>query len=262
AQCVVAIDGPLDANALTKALQQVVSRHEILRSHFCRPAGMKLPLQVIDARRPVAVEHAECGDPDSLEALLQSERREVETTADAVLRARLAAGGANRHLLILTAPTMNADGLSLRLIVSELSGFYAGRGTGGEIAEQPLQYADFSEWQNESAANASSGAEAAQAFWTVQAPAHLPALSLPLQARTAPGAFEPGRVTVRIALETASRLMNAGAGLNADVEALLLGVWQVLLWRLTGREEFTVATQYDGRAHEEVQGAVGLYARP
>src|SRR5207237_10603339 len=123
--------------------------HEILRTSFRRPAGMKLPLQVIDERPRISLERAELSGADSLERLLEKERRAFDATQRPALRATLAENGSDRRLLVLTAPTLNADALSLRFIVRELSGLCADGGAEGDIPEQPLQYADFSEWQNE-----------------------------------------------------------------------------------------------------------------
>jgi amino acid adenylation domain-containing protein len=259
-QCAVAIDGELDVESLAQALIRVVERHEILRTIFRRPAGMKLPLQVIRESQPVALERANLRCAAELEELLEKERRLFDLGEGPLLRATLARQTGGPPLLLLTVPSLVADGSSLRCLVRELTHFSAGRAGDGEIPEQPLQYADFSEWRNELAD--AGGDDAGRSYWQEQDLSSVPALALPLQSRSAlTGAFTPARVAVPIAANSLVRIGAAARELGADAEAVVLAAWNVLLWRLTGQEDFVVGIRYDGRSYEEIEGALGLFAR-
>src|SRR5437867_3533472 len=72
AQCVIRIEGPLDASKLESVLRQVVTRYEILRTVLRRQTGVKLPFQVI--RDEAQLHFAQVAANDEIEELLWRER--------------------------------------------------------------------------------------------------------------------------------------------------------------------------------------------
>jgi amino acid adenylation domain-containing protein len=266
--CLAWIDGPLDASGLAKAVQQVVQRHEILRTIFRRPAGMKLPLQVIGEAQPVALDVVDlravprAEQEQAIEETWQSQAGPFDLEQGPLVRAKLARVAEARHALLFALPAMIADGQTLCCLVREMGRFYAGGGPGDDVPDQPFQYADFAEWQNELAEGRGEEAQTGRAYWKAQNLSAVPALAVPFQSRLAPaGAFVPFRTPVRIPPEIASRIDATARDLGATPEALLLACWQALLWRMTGQDHFVLERLYDGRAYEEVQGAMGPFAR-
>src|SRR5262245_43137245 len=112
AQCVITIDGKIDVRRLKNALQQLVAKHEILRTVFRRQTGIKLPFQVIQEETAMQFEQT---SSDRLDSLL---RRDGETAWDLengpVLRATLA-----DSKLLLTLPALCADASALKNIFIE-----------------------------------------------------------------------------------------------------------------------------------------------
>jgi hypothetical protein len=117
------LNGPLDRNALDRAFDQIVSRHEILRSRH----GMKngRPEISIDDLRLASLDQR-ISTPLELEDALKNFAREPFDLADSPpLRACLFATGHHRHTLAICIHHIAADGFSMRVLVSELASFYS-----------------------------------------------------------------------------------------------------------------------------------------
>src|SRR5688500_2974686 len=156
AQCVVMLEGRLDATALDDALQTVVERHEILRTVFCGLPEMKKPVQVIldpanPLQRKIGLNGA--GAPSELTSILKTFAPEAELPFDfqngPLFRAFLLPLSAEQHALLLSLPSLCADGRTLTNLVREISEAYAASLNNEELREEATQYIQFSGWQNE-----------------------------------------------------------------------------------------------------------------
>ena len=279
AQCVIRLDGPLDLNTLQRALTQIVARHAILRTGFVRPEAIKLPLQVIseEARfdwrvldskaikvaNTAAVAASAVEDVELLgHALLEAERvRSFDLENGPVMHAALLPLSGEQHLLALSLPALCADTRTLHNLFRELSAAYvSSQRDESEIAEEAVQYLQFSEWQNEVLAD--EEAEAGKQYWHSQEVSSAPDLMLPFPAPRRAGsnavdANDTGRV--RLALNAGVADMAQALGLSEEV--LLLSCWQTLVWRLSGKSEVVTGQAQDGRKYEELKDALGLFAR-
>src|SRR5579884_1218017 len=133
-------------DALRAALERVVERHEILRTTFARQAGMRVPVQVIHDSLAPGWEAVEAGALD--DAAEKALRRPFDFEHGALVHA---------------LSTLVADEPSLEVILRDLAAALSG----GPTADEPLQYADFAEWQHEQLEDGPSD------FWqrTLDAPA-------------------------------------------------------------------------------------------
>ena len=187
AQAVLELDGPLDVSKLRAALARVVQRHEILRTTFQRRHGVKTPLQVV--RDELAPEWRE-GSPGDLDAAAADERTRPWNYQDGPLfRARLIEAGSGRHSLVLTAAPPCADAGSLITIASQLAAEYVGEAG----PDEPLQYADFAEWQHQLSTSEDEDAAAGREFWSTAGAVQSDEPSLPARGapRVAGGARGP-----------------------------------------------------------------------
>lgn len=131
AQCSILLDGPLDVPALRSSIASVIDRHEILRTSFQTLEGMNLPVQVISDKYSFSVDEHDFGC--------------LEGCSVRVALTRLAP---NKHVLVLSLPSLCSDRAGLHNLVREISRAYQRSLQGDELPEEPLQYADLSEWQN------------------------------------------------------------------------------------------------------------------
>ncbi|HEX6864963.1 MAG TPA: AMP-binding protein, partial [Thermoanaerobaculia bacterium] len=237
AQAVLRLEGNLDRDALRRAAQQAVERHEALRTRFVQPPGFLVPLQII---APAGTLIWSEGDEEAIAAQRELAR---DPEAGAMVRFHLVPRGSG-HLLVLTANPLAVDGRSLVLLSREIARFYA-----GEPAEdEPLQFADFVEWEAQLLEE-----EEGRAFWRKRVSAGN-GDTLPFERRGSGAPFAVLRQAVPLPPGDLDRV-------GADPAVFLLACWRELLARFDRRESLAVSVLSDGRAFDDLAGAVGLYAR-
>ena len=258
-QCTVRLEGELNLDRLREALHRVVQRHDILRTSFLRPPGIRFPVQVIGGgTRPSsegALAFEERALPESDVERLADEAA-AESEPDTVLRASLYSVAVDKHVLVLNVPALYADSRSLVNLVREIANSYSDAGSSGS---EVVQYLQFSEWQNEIIDD--EEAEVGKAFWRKQSDVLLfPPPALPFQSLSA-GAFSPHTIASEIQSETAARLDELASKFDTTTAIVLQACWQTLLWRLTGQADIVVGSVHDGRKYDELSHSLGLLAR-
>jgi amino acid adenylation domain-containing protein len=263
------LDGDLDLDALRRAWQATLARHEVLRTTFRDESGM--PVQVIsDDSDPhsaaelelTSVEDVPDGERERAARALIGElaRTPIVPGAGSLLRVRLVRLAADRHVLAVVMHHIVADGWSFRILFSELSADYqAIRDTGEPVTEEPeIQYADYALWQLE---QADSGADAAaERFWRTELAGAPAALPLPTD-RPYPAlqtfAAQGWDSVVEPAL--AARLREVAAGQATTLFAVLLAGYAAVLARLTGERDLVVAVPMAARTRPETESVIGLF---
>jgi amino acid adenylation domain-containing protein len=261
-QLVALLEGPLDGERLREALLTAVSRHEILRTTFQRRTGMTVPLQVVHQELLPhwdVVDLADRSDEAQTAELgrLADEERGASVALDSgpILRAVLVARGLERHNLILTVPSVFVDASSVTALLSEVAAHYVGPAP----ADEPLQYADFAEWQHELLDADDADAEQARAYWAALGATPTPAVPF---LRSAAQATATQQQPVTVSSETRAAVKAAAEQYGVSGELFVLTAWQVLLGLLSGSNEVHAAVVLPGRQHAELAGAIGAFARP
>jgi amino acid adenylation domain-containing protein len=255
-----AVAGNLDSNRLYESLEIIVERHEILRTAFARPAGIKIPFQIVSentsffSQRVDLTNLAEREQRERIAALFRAECKQPLTLDDGpVLRCQIAELSGDRAVLLLSLPAICADSPTLVNLVSEIFHAY-------EYHQEPadvVQYADFAEWQNQLLEATDERAVAARAYWNDAAAG--PAPVLPLEKRSVEG--RASEVPVECGEELFKQLETVASESNAALSGLLFVSWQALVSRLSGGREFTIYNRCRGRKLEDFQAALGPYDR-
>jgi amino acid adenylation domain-containing protein len=262
-QCAATVAAGVRERELRAALEDVVARHEILRTTFKQTRGMHDRQQVIhDALAPAwtseesGAEHYLQGD--ALAALLG---REAELGFDLdhgpLLRAHLVSAAGERGLLVLTAHAACADGPSLLRILHATAQSYGA--SAGQ--EEPIQYADYAEWRHELVSGKEPEVADAKSFWDQAASV---AAAMPRLLFSRPGTEPATRlVPVPLALGEVERQAIAAAAeqAGAGVPVLLEAAWHALIARLGGEGEVCAAGWLEGREQPDLDQAVGTYAQ-
>jgi len=256
-QCVLRIEGQLDVARLQHALQQIVDRHDILRTTFHFPAGHSLPVQAVspDGRAEWHELDLLACDADEQRAQFEARRKQdfrepFQLAEGSLLRATLVALTASEYVLVFTLPALCADSASLSNIAKEIHSLY----NDVECVENsgaPVQYIQFAEWQQ--SVQHGEDAELGKAHWSQHR--DLSPLSLPLQR------IPPSSGTFASRMVTISSRIGAALGRIDRVDAFLLGCWLTPLWRVSGQSPIRIGVTCHGRSFEELQGVVGPVAR-
>lgn len=254
------IAGRLDLDALKKALQTVVDRYEIFRTVFqCLP-GMTVPLQVIHDQYRIDIYEQELVDLSSeaqeakLEALFEQLKRQPLISENSPpLFIQVLTLGSEKHALLMRLSPLLADGITLQQLISEISALYSAHPQIDE--DEVMQYADIAEWQNEllEQKDYSPGKE----YWQNQTPHNVTDLGFLTNNVSNQSEFPIASVSMDIADDLAVKIGTLSNRLNVNISEFLLSCWQVLLWRVLGRQDLTVNILSDGRRHEELEAVPG-----
>lgn len=267
AQIVISLEGKLDAHLLREALRHVMRKHEILSTNFHSTPGLSFPLQVIGSPDRLSWETVDAKSwdlVDAVEKVCREQRRHpFDFERGGVVRALLLETAADSHFLFVTIPTLCADAWTLNNLFEEISLRCQARSADGEVAEGPVQYVEFSEWQNELLE--ADEADAARQYWRKQRAAARNAPALPFGRRPHGGGDttpEVDSVSTMVGHEVIAKLDRIAQTYGAqDSSIVLLACWQSLLWRLTGQPEIVVGHIFKGRKFEPLHDAYGLFAK-
>ena len=259
---ILRLKGKLNTEALCYSLQQIINRHEILRTTIREDDGQayqyinskdKWELHTIE--NPVDIENAK-----SLERYIkQIVNRPFDLANDHMLRADLIKLRDQEHILIITLHHIASDGWSASVIVKELVELWRAYEENRRpfLPELPLQYADFAMWQR----NYIQGEvlEKKLRFWRenlqgVQ-PLELPTDYVRPLMQSTKGAFS--RFTVDKEISDAIKQLAQKEG--ASLFMTLLAAFKVLLFRYSGQSDICVGTPIAGRQQQELEGLIGFF---
>jgi amino acid adenylation domain-containing protein len=267
AQSAVLIEGEIDVEIMKAAASEIVSRHEILRTTFHLLPGMAVPLQAIASNQDLAFQEIDLSGGSSHETRTRFEelfRKEVLRNADLKqdppARFCLLRLSVTESILVTSLPSVCVDGRSLKNLFSEIARAYEARLRRENLPGQPIQYVDFSEWQKEMLEQEGDGDGRLNRQNTHFSSISPPALGLEREPNMSSG-FEPGSISFELDAEIVARIDQISFAHHAAPEIFLLACWQLLIWRLTGREEITTHYLCEGRRAESSRGAIGPYAR-
>ena len=261
----VRLKGALDADALARALGEIVRRHESLRTTFAVRDGQ--PVQVIAPVGRVTMPVVDLTDrpgparePEARRLAAEEARTGFDLTRGPLLRARLLRLDEREHILLLTMHHIISDGWSIGVLVRELTLLYDAfsHGRPSPLPELPIQYADFAEWQREYL----SGAVLEQqlAYWKRQLGGEIPALDLPTdRPRPAVQTSVGDSLTREIPAAVVESLRAVCRQEGASLFMGLLAVFDLLLHRYTGQEDFTVGSPIANRNRAEIEPLIGVF---
>lgn len=259
AECEVVVEGSLDVKKLREAIRRVVQRHEILRTVFHRQTGLKVPFQVIQESPDFAWQTADLrglnadAQHETLARLVRDRDSGFDVAKSAALQVVVANVRPQKYIVALSLPALGGDLKSMQNLVAEISRAYAGQ---LDSAGAVLQYADVAEWQQELLAGDES--KAARDFWRDYCrKIDFPAVETLLSGfeTKSPAEFVPEAVGRDIDITT------LGNCAGAPWHEFLLACWQLFMSRMTGRPRMTVASQFEGRNHAELESALGAFAK-
>src|SRR5688572_18869299 len=267
AQCAFLIKGKLDADILEEAWQEVVFRHEILRTTFYRVHGLETPPQVVGDNISSSLRRVDLRlqSPKEQDAFVEELfRKESElpfnSESESLQRISLFRLSDAQYVLHLVLPSMCADARTLKNLLYEISESYRALSQRTGAPREVVQYVQFSEWQNELFEDDNSAE--AQNFRQRQNVSDIPTPTLPFLApRREETKFQPAYLDSRIEAELVAELDAFGKKNDTSPEVFLMACWYILLWRLIGQPDILIGVVLDGRKFEELQSVLGLLAK-
>lgn len=257
----ITLTGPLQRTALAQSLNELVRRHEVLRTRFETP-----PVQIIDLALSLSLpveELAHLPEKERAARVQELVREEVQRPFDLqqgpLLRAKLLCLGTQEHMLLLSLHHIVSDGWSMSVLFHELGALYTAfcAGLPSPLPDLPLQYADYALWQRTTLTRETWQAQLA--YWKQQL-AHLPQLALPTDrprpaTQTFAGTYEPFHLSSAIT----AQLKALSRREEVTLFMTLLAGFQVLLARYSNQTDIVVGTGTANRTRKELENLIGFF---
>jgi len=265
----VRFENSLNFAVLEKSLDEIVRRHESLRTTFTSVDGQ--PMQVIwphqDCSLPLvdfSESPTEAREAHSRKFAEQEAGRPFDLAAGPLLRTTLMRLGEQENVLLVVMHHIISDGWSMGIFLKELATLYEAlsqnrQSTRPGLPELPVQYADYAAWQREWLQG--DVLDEQLSFWRahlVGAPAALELASD--RPRPATQTFRGARRYGELPASLMDRLRSLSRTEGVTLFMTMLAAFDVLLWRYSGQADIVVGTPIAGRSRAELEGLIGYFA--
>ncbi|MCK9776009.1 non-ribosomal peptide synthetase [Pseudomonas syringae] len=253
------LHGALNVEALRRSVEQLIERHETLRTTFEQQGDEAL--QVVHPVSPFALGVEQLAAGESVETWVD---RHVQQPFDLLqgplLRVNVLRLSGQEHVLVLTQHHIVSDGWSMPIMVEELMQFYQAASLGREVklAPLPIQYADYALWQRNWLEMGEQ--ERQLAYWKQQLGEQQPILELPTdRPRPALRSYQGARLNVELDAALLDGLKVLARQQGITLFMLLLASLQTLLHRYSGQADIRVGVPVANRTRSETQGLIGFF---
>src|SRR6185503_10730683 len=262
------LEGQLDASSLEASLNEIVRRHEALRTIFSTHDGepvqiilseLLLPLPLID------LSHLPTSERETaIRQLCEEEASQpFDLSTGPLVRARLLRLSklpGEEHVLLLSMHHIISDGWSIGLLIRELATLYEAYAAGAKspLKELSLQYGDYAVWQREWLQG--EVLDQQLAYWREQLGDAPPVLELPLdKQRPVTSSFRSETFSCHLSKKISEELEALGRKEGVTLFMSLLAAFQLLLWRYSGQEDIAVGTPVAHRTRAETEELIGFF---
>ncbi len=255
------LTGTLDHQALRKALDAQVARHESLRTTFTVVDGEPVQRFGDASARFTCVEHDLRACPEELPHWREEEARApFDLEHGPLIRGRLLRLADDEHLLLITLHHIISDGWSLEILLRDLGLSYGAFSTGASnpLAPLPIQYADYAAWQRRWMSGEVLQQQAA--YWKEELAGAPAILKLPAD-RVRPAEQDHAGAWVKVTLDpgltNGIRAFSQRHGVTLYMT--LLASWAAVLSRLSGQDEVVIGSPVANRGRMEVEDLIGFF---
>ncbi|MFS4449744.1 condensation domain-containing protein, partial [Maribacter sp. 2307UL18-2] len=247
----IELKGALDLVRLEVAFEKLISRHEILRTRF-EVVGDKVYQRII-ADVDFKLEFHRSKGP-GVDGLAKEFVRPFDLGDAPLLRAGLIEVSDMEHFLMVDMHHIVTDGVSQGILIRDFMRFYNNE----EPEALPLQYKDYSEWQQGPEQQARLNSQ--RGFWLGEFSEEASVLELPTDyPRPRFKSYKGSNISFSLGVETTGRLKALGEEVGATMFMTVLALFNVLLGKLGNREDVTIGTGVAGRHHPDLEGIMGMF---
>ncbi|MFT3764371.1 MAG: amino acid adenylation domain-containing protein [Minicystis sp.] len=259
------LSGPLDVEALTRALREVVRRHEVLRTTFTLKGAAPVQIihEAIDLDLPLI--DLSALPPEEREVRVRAASADdAETPFDLergpLIRAKLLRLSPTAHVLLVSMHHIVSDAQTQGVLNDEIGTLYDAfaKGEPSPLPELPIQYADFAAWKR----GWMTGAvlEKQLAYWRNALAGAPGVLDLPADRPRPPTqSFRGARHNFELPPELKKTLAELSRREGATLFMTMLAAWDVLLQRWSGQRDIVVGTPAMNRTRAETEGLIGCF---
>jgi len=264
----VHIRGPLDRPVLLRAINEIIRRHESLRTTFELRDGK--PVQVVHPELRIGLPETDLAETDPHGAVTDSARLQTAITealsepfdiaAGPLLRVALLRAAPEEYVLAVAMHHLVSDGWSVGILVAELAALYEAFAAGrpSPLPDLKIQYGDFAAWQHGVLADGSL--ESDLAYWRSHLDGAPAMLTLPTDhPRPAVQGFNGASIPFELPAGLMSDLAAVATKNGATTYMALLAVFQVLLHRYSNQDDVVVGVPMANRGRAEIEPLIGFF---
>ncbi len=262
---IIDFPGEYSAPAMHKAIQELVSRHAILRTTFPQSGGQPVQIILPEAELPlVELNLASKSENERgfewTRVLREQVRKPFDLSLAPPLRLTMVHFSAEEHRLLLTIHHILTDEWSMEVFHHELTTLYDAFSNGkpSPLPALPIQYADFAIWQREWLKG--NVLESQASYWKQELAGAPSVLQLPTdKPRPATQRFRGATETFQLSGKLLERIKILGSEQQATLFMMLETAFMALLHRYSGQDDIVVGTPISGRTHSETEKIIGLF---
>ncbi|MBD6620396.1 amino acid adenylation domain-containing protein [Komarekiella sp. 'clone 1'] len=258
------LTGSLNLAALEQTFNEIVRRHEALRTTFVIKSGqpvqvinptLTISLPVVDLRQLPQTER----EIQARQFAIQEAQRPFNLSTDSLLRVKLLRLDETQYILLLNMHHVISDGWSIGVLIQEIAALYTAFANNQPcpLANLAIQYADFAYWQRQWLQG--EVLEKQLAYWQKQLD-EISILNLPTdRPRPAVQTYQGARQPLQLSKSLSEALLTLGQQEGVTLFITLLAAFKVLLYRYTQQEDIAIGSPIANRNRSEIEGLIGFF---
>jgi amino acid adenylation domain-containing protein len=261
--CILKIKGPLDIKLLEKSLNHILQRHEILRASFPfldgKPAIIynQLPYQPLEINKLERIP-ASSRKSEAERLMTAVVQNPFDLKYGPLIRFQLFSLNNEEHFLLLVLHQIICDTASTSILLKELIDIYQSISTAASF-EEPESHQIHSNVSSSTQIMTPDQTQAHLAYWENQLN-NLPVSELPtIEVRPSFQTYTGSSQSLRLPVEIYQSLQQLSRQADVDVQLILLGVLQTLLYRYTQKPDLAVGYPVPGRTAGNTSGLIGCF---
>jgi amino acid adenylation domain-containing protein len=250
----VALEGEIDKEKFEVTLQQLITRHETLRTSIEMIHAQSV--QRVHEDVVFALEYEEYDEmaEEDVEKRIVRFIRPFDLSWAPLMRGGLIKTGEKQHIVMYDMHHIITDGTSMQVFIREFLVLYAGN----QLPPLKIHYKDFSRWQNR--LFESDEIRKQQKYWRNQFEGEIPVLNIPTDyPRPEIQRFEGNTVRFEIGSDVTRALNQLANKQGATLYMVLLGIYSILLSKLSGQEDIIIGNSIAGRQHADLHFIIGMF---
>ena len=258
------LTGSLSLRALEQTFNEIVQRHESLRTTFAMLEGeivqiiapmLAVSLPTIDLQNLSPTQQ----QTTALQLAIEAAQRPFDLATGPLFKVTVLKQSDTEHILLLNLHHIVADGWSMGVLIRELGTLYTAFVNNGRspLAALPLQYADFAEWQHQYLQGEVLATQLA--YWRQQL-SGISAIDLPTdRQRPAVPSYRGAKHLITLSPALSNSLKSLSQQEGATLFITLLAAFQTLLYRYTGQADIAIGTPIANRNLSEIEALIGFF---
>jgi len=261
--------GKLNIAALQKSINEMVSRHEALRTSFPVVNGvphqaiapdLQVPLPILELGAEGEYVSKEAQQAEVQRLAAEEAKRLFDLVNGPLLRVKLLRLAEEEHVLLITMHHIISDGWSIGVFVREWGALYKAylEGAPSPLKELAIQYIDFAHWQQKTLQG--EKLDKLLTYWRTQLADAPPLLELPTDyLRPAVQSLRGGREILKLDPSLMERVKKLSQACGTTDFMTALAVFGVLLSRMTGEEDLLIGCPIANRNRHEIENLIGCF---